>query len=150
MVAQLLALPGFAADDGAHSLPHHHLSGLLGYALERKRDKDEESTAIGLDYGYRFHEHWSVGGFIEGLGNDTIRDVSVGVVANWHPAGGWALFTGPGYEFTEKKDKLLFRFGVGYDFTLQNHWTVGPKFIYDVIEGGPRTYILGVAVGREF
>lgn len=146
----LLAVPAAAAEDGAHALPHHHVSGLVAYALERKRDKDEEAGAIGLDYGYRYHEHWSVGGYIEALGDDTIRNVSLGVVANWHPADGWALFAGPGYEFTETKDKLLIRFGVGYDFELQNRWTLGPKFIYDVIEGGPRTYILGLAIGREF
>jgi len=152
-VAALMTAP-FAASAAAgaeqHALPHHHLSVMLGYVLERKREKDEEAGAIGLDYGYRFHENWSIGGFVEGVGTDLIRDVSVGVVANYHPAGGWALFAGPGYEFAEKHDEWLFRVGAGYDFTLQNKWTLGPKLVYDVISGGKRTYILGLALGREF
>lgn len=137
-------------DEVDHALPHSHLSVMLGYALERKRGKNEEARAIGLDYSYRYHENWSVAGFIEELGKDTSRDFSVGVLINYHPAPGWALFAGPGYEFTEKHDEALFRIGAGYNFSLPNRWTLGPRLMYDMIEGGKRTFILGVAIGREF
>jgi len=130
--------------------PHHHIAGILGYAFERKRGKDEEAGAIGIDYGYRFSERWGAGGFIEALGDDVVRDVSLGLIANWHPAEGLALFAGPGFEFTEKDDEWLLRIGAGYDFHLQNGWVLGPKLTYDMISGGKRTTILALSLGKEF
>jgi len=155
MALMLLVLAGPVAAEGGHGEgdvfePHHHLSFMLGYALERKRFEDEEATAIGLDYGYRVHQNWSIGGFVERLSSETSRDASVGVVINFYPLPRWSLFTGPGYEFNEKHNSALFRVGTGYDFELPNRWTFGPKFIYDMIESGKRTYIIGVALGREF
>ena len=139
-------------DDGrGHAdIPHSVIAVSLGYALERKRNKDEEAGAIGLEYEYRFSDHWGVGGVIEGLGKDVIRDVSVAGLVSYHPAGGWRLFGGPGYEFTEQKDEYLLRVGVGYEFSLGNHWTLAPEAVADFIEGGKRTYIFGLALGREF
>ncbi len=149
--------PAWAADSagdqggGGHAeIPHSVIAVSVGYALERKRGKDEEAGAIGLEYEYRFAEHWGVGGVIEGLGADVIRDVSVAALISFHPAGHWRLFAGPGYEFTEKDDELLFRIGVGYEFSLGDHWTLAPELVADFIEDGKRTYILGLALGREF
>ena len=148
--------PASAADNsgnkgGGHTeIPHSILAVSVGYALERKRDKDEEAGAIGLEYEYRFAEHWGVGGVIEGLGDDVIRDVSVAALISFHPSGRWRLFAGPGYEFTDKKDEFLFRTGVGYEFSFGNHWTLAPEVIADFIESGKRTYIIGLALGREF
>ena len=157
LVLLLVTGAALGADDASNergevhaAIPHSILAVSVGYALERKRGKDEEAGAIGLEYAYRFAEHWSVGGVIEGLGDDVIRDVSIAALVSFHPAGGWRLFGGPGYEFTEKKDELLFRTGVGYEFSLGNHWTLAPEIIADFIEGGKRTYIFGLALGREF
>ena len=154
LLALLASGQVFAADgdhdESHHTLPHQHLSLMLGYAFERKRDTDEEAGAIGLDYVYRYHENWGIGGFVEGLGDDVIRDLSVGLLMMYYPVAGWSLFAGPGYEFTDKHNEILFRIGTGYDFTLPNKWTVGPKLSYDLIEGGKRTYVLGIALGREF
>ena len=148
--------PAVAADNsgnkgGGHAeIPHSILAVSVGYALERKRDKDEEAGAIGVEYEYRFSQHWGVGGVIEGLGKDVIRDVSLAALVSFHPAGGWRLFAGPGYEFTQKKDEFLFRTGVGYEFSFGNHWTLAPEVIADFIASGKRTYIIGLALGREF
>ena len=131
-------------------IPHSVIAVSVGYALERKRGKDEEAGAIGLEYAYRFAEHWAVGGVIEGLGADVIRDVSVAALISFHPAGHWRLFAGPGYEFTEQHDELLFRVGLGYEFSIGNHWILAPEAVVDLIESGKRTYILGLALGREF
>ena len=139
------------ADGEGHAFePHHHVTVTLGYAAERKRDKDEEAGAIGLDYAYRFTEQWGAGAFVEALGDDVVRDVSLGVLAGWHPAPGLFLVTGPGIEFAETKNEWLWRFGAGYDFHLQNGWTAGPRLTYDTIEGGKRTTILSLALGKEF
>ena len=85
-----------------------------------------------------------------GWGKDTIRDIVVVVPISFHPAGGWRLFVGPGYEFTEKKDKALVRVGAGYEFHLRGHWTLSPEVIGDFINGGAQTWLAGIAIGYEF
>jgi hypothetical protein len=154
LFALMAAGQSFAAEDdhgkNHHALPHQHLSLFLGYALERKRSTEEEAGAIGLDYSYRYHENWAIAGFIEELASDTVRDASVGVLIKYHPVEGLALFAGPGYEFAEKHNAALLRIGAGYAFALPKKWTLGPELAYDMIEGGKRTYVLGIAIGREF
>ena len=60
------------------------------------------------------------------------------------------FFRGPGYEFTEKKDKFLIRAGVGYKFHLGGQWSLHPELMGDFIEGGIITWIGGIAIGYEF
>jgi len=141
-----------AADPGEAFSPHHHAAGFLGAGLETKHDGREKEIGIALggEYGYRFAPKWSFGGVLEGLGKDTLRDTVVAVPISFHPSGPWRLFAGPGYEFTEKKDKALLRTGVGYEFHLRGHWTLSPEIIIDFISGGAVTVLGGVAVGYEF
>lgn len=161
LLVTLLALsvatgPASAADsagseDGGHAeIPHSILAVSVGYALERKRGKDEEAGTISLEYAYRFSQKWSVGGAIEALGDDVTRDVSLAALVSFHPGGHWRLFAGPGYEFAENEDEFLIRIGVGYEFLVGDDWTLAPELVGDFLEGGKRTYILGLAVGREF
>ena len=49
-----------------------------------------------------------------------------------HPVGGLKLIAGAGYEFKRKEDPLL-RAGVGYDFHLGEHLTVGPYVTADFV-----------------
>lgn len=137
-------------ESGHHAIPHSWIAFSIGYALERKRAKDEEAGAIGVEYGYRFSEKWGVGAVVEALGSDTIRDASVVVPLSFHPYAGWRLFSGPGVEFGEKHNDWMLRIGGGYEFELGNRWTLAPEVVYDVIESGKRTYILGLALGRVF
>ncbi len=140
-----------AADPGHGDLPRHHVALFLGAGVETKRDGENESAfAIGGEYEYRFHEKWGIGAAVEGLGRDTIRDGVLVVPISFHPSGGWRLFAGPGYEFTEKHDKPLLRVGAGYEFHLQGHWTISPEIVGDFISGGAQTWLAGVAIGYGF
>lgn len=144
-------MTAWAADPSQGGLPHHHVALFLGAGVETKRDGEDESAfAIGGEYEYRFHEKWGVGAVVEGLGKDTIRDVLFVAPVSFHPSGGWRLFGGPGFEFTEKKDKPLLRVGVGYEFHLREHWTISPEIVGDFISGGAQTWLAGVAIGYEF
>jgi opacity protein-like surface antigen len=126
------------------------VAGVVGYAIERKREKDEETLAIGVEYGYRFSEKWGIGAVFETLGEDVIRDTALVAPVSFHPHAGWRLFAGPGIEFTDKHNDWMLRFGAGYEFELSDHWTLAPEFVYDVIESGKRTYILALALGYTF
>ncbi len=150
LILNTTAFPVCAAEEGEHALPHHHLSVLMGYALERKPEEDENAIAVGIDYEYRYHEYWGIGGFGEWLDSATQRDFTAGALVNWHPLGGWAVFSGPGLEFTPTKNRFLLRVGVGYEFELRHEWTLGAKAICDLIDGGNRTYALGIDIGRKF
>lgn len=135
---------------GQHAIPHHWVAGVVGYALERKREKDEETQAIGVEYGYRFSEKWGIGVVFETLGEDVVRDTALVAPVSLYPHAGWRLFAGPGVEFTDKYNDWMLRLGAGYEFELSDHWTLAPEFVYDVIESGKRTYIAGLALGYIF
>lgn len=144
--AALLAPAAQAAD-----LPHHHLSLFAGLGTESKEGRqDERGFALGLEWELRFHEKWGVGAVIEGLGQDTIRNVLVVIPISFHPGGGWRLIGAPGMEFTPKKDKWAFRLGVGYEFHLSEHWTLAPEAFLDLIETGENTWVAGLALGYGF
>ena len=130
----------------------HHLALFLGGGQEEKRDgrENDKGFAAGLEYEYRFAEKWGVGGVFETLGGDTIREVSLVLPFSFHPGAGWRLFAGPGYEFTETKDKALFRLGVGYEFHLRGNWNLAPELIADNIEGGATIWLAGIAIGYGF
>ncbi len=141
----------WAVDPVQDGHSRHHVALFLGAGVETKRDgKNESAFAIGGVYAYRFHEKWSIGAAVEGLGRDTIRDGVIAVPVSFHPSGGWRLFAGPGYEFTEHGDKPLLRVGAGYDFHLDGHWTVSPEIVGDFISGGAQTWLVGVAIGYGF
>ena len=142
----------FASEQAhGHNIPHNHIALFIGAGKEtRAGHNDENGFAIGVEYEYRFHEQWGVGGVVEGLGNDTIREVTVLVPVSFHPGGPWRLFAGAGYEFNETKDKPMVRFGLGYEVPVGSGWTIAPEAMADFIDGGKNVYLLGLAFGREF
>ena len=130
--------------------PYHHLAIFAGPGVEEKKDHDENTYAIGLEYAYRFSEVFSIGAIYETLGKDTIRNQAVVIPLSIHPGGAWRLFAGPGYEWHDKKEKYLARVGAGYSFELGGHWSMAPEAYVDFIENGDRTWVVGVAIGYHF
>ncbi len=137
-------------------LPHHHVSFLLGAMLETKRDpetqkdKAESGFAFGVDYRLQFSHHWEVGVVFEAIGRDTIRDFVTAAHVSYGLDNGLRFFGGPGVEFTEKKNKLLLRLGLGYEFHLSEKWTLSPEGFVDYIEGGAVTWVGGLSLGFGF
>ena len=142
----------WAAGAGETYSPHQHFAAFLGAGYETKRDGREREIgiALGLQYEYQFAPRWGIEGIVELLGEDTLRDAIVAVPMVFHPTVGWRLFAGPGYEFTDKKDKALLRVGAGYAFHVDEHWTLTPEVFADFIDGGSVTWIGGVSIGYGF
>ena len=141
-----------AAEDEHHGYHPHHVGLFFGGGVETKRDNQEKDKGlvVGLLYEYRLNERWGIEGVFETLGGDTIREITVAVPVVLHPHKGWRLFAGPGYEFTEKKDKWLFRLGAGYEFHLSGNWTLAPELISDFVDGGAIIWLAGVSIGYGF
>ncbi len=154
ILAAVLAPGGAQAmgGDDHGDLHPHHLALFLGAGLETGREGGEKDKgfAAGLEYEYRFHERWGVGGVFETLGGDTIREISLIVPVSLRPVGGLRLVAGPGYETTEKKDKFLLRLGAGYEFHLGGNWTLAPELNADFVDGGAIIWLGGVAIGYGF
>lgn len=141
-----------AAESGDEYQPHQRAALFLGSGTEREKDgRDKQiGVAVGGKYDYWFHPRWAVGGVLEALGKNTLRDFVIVVPLSYRPADGWHLFAGPGYEFAATKDQALLRVGAGYEFHLDGNWSVAPELIADLIDGGAQTVLIGVAIGYEF
>ncbi len=152
LTAFLCAMPvaASASDDSDGDKPYHHLAGFVGLGAETKRDKLDENGFVGAMYELQFHKNWGIGGVLEGLGQNTVRDVIVVVPVTIHPGGKWKVFAGPGVEFLEKKEKFLFRFGGAYKFPIGGHWSLAPEVFTDFVDGGAITIVGGVAIGYKF
>ena len=139
-------------DDGHHKLPHHHLALFAGGGFERDdHGHEEDGTALGVKYDIQFHEKWSIGAAVERLyGGGQHRSWVAVIPVSFHATENWRLFAGPGFESNEKKDKYLVRAGLAYEFSFHEHWSVSPEVMVDFIEGGAKTYVLGIAVGYGF
>ena len=151
-------LVGTASAEGGHSgdehheeIPNHHLGLFIGSGWETKRDghEDDKGLALGLEYVYKFHRRWGIGGVFETLGDETIREITVIVPVSFYPGAGWRLVAGPGIETTETKEKAMVRLGVGYNFHL-GKWSISPEGFADYVEGGAVIWIGGVAFGYRF
>jgi len=148
-VIGLLASPNKL--DAGETFPHSAVAVSTGWALEREKEKDEESFSLGLEYEYRATELWGVGIAAEWLSDDDmVRNASLVGLFSLHPIGGLRVFGGPGVEFTDKKDKFLFRAGAGYEFHIAEHWFIAPEGFIDLIETGERTYVFAFALGYTF
>ena len=143
-----VATPAFSED--GHSLPHHHLALFVGAGEERLRGVSHAEKAIGVEYELRFEEKWGIGAVLERVDVNHHTNKALVVPFSYHPGGNWRFFAGPGYEFTENKDKFLVRLGGGYEFHLNDRWTISPEVVFDSIDGGSSVYLLGIAVGYGF
>lgn len=135
-----------------HESPRHHLALFAGGGFERDdHGHEEDGTALGVGYGFQFHEKWAIGAAIERLyGSGQHRSWVAVIPLSFHPNESWSLFAGPGFESNEVRDKYLMRVGLAYEISIHEHWSASPEIMVDFIEGGAKTYILGIAVGFGF
>ena len=139
-----------AADEGKAG--HKHLSVIISAGEEETKEKRHNARAFGVDFQYRLSDNWSIGGVVERLEVDDARNTVVVVPFSYHFGGGFRAFAGPGYEFkaVQTKDKALIRVGLGYEFHLNDHWTLAPEAINDFLDGEGNTWLVGIAIGYGF
>jgi hypothetical protein len=147
LISMLMSVQSSMASEAFHP---HYLAIFAGPGVEEKKDHEENTYAVGLEYEYRINESIGLGVVYETLGKDTVRNEALVIPFSVHLGKGWRLFAGPGYEWHDRKEKLLFRVGAGYGFHLGGQWSITPEAYIDFIENGDRTWIAGLAVGYHF
>ena len=146
--------PARASEDreaAHHHFPVHHVAVFVGGASEgRPRHATEHGFAIGAEYEIRFAPRWGAGVLVEGVGQETVRDVVVLGLGSWHFGGGFRVVAGPGVEFGHHHDEFVFRLGVGYEIVSGTGFTVAPEINVDLIGDEKTTWVYGLAFGKEF
>jgi hypothetical protein len=142
----------FASEEsGHHEYPHHHAAIFAGAGFEREGDHQEDGSALGLKYEVKWSEKWGIGVYAEQLfGSGHHRSWAAGIPVSFYASESWRFFSGPGFELNSEKDKFLMRFGIAYEIPLNEHWSASPEILVDFIEGGAKTYVIGIAVGYGF
>lgn len=140
-----------AQDHDSEHTSKHHLALFVGGGTEKEHHHSEAGSALGLKYEFHFHQRWSIGGDLEKLfGSETDRSYVVVLPVSFHLNESWRIFAGPGYEFHGKHDKALLRTGIAYEWEFENGWSLSPELIADFLDGGAKTYVAGISIGRHF
>ena len=146
----------FAADDEHGAAGHKHIALFLGAGKEELPNGTEhDAKAVGFEFEYRLSDSWGIGAVVEALDVDYRGNTVVVVPVSFHFGGGFRAFAGPGYEFKEnkRKDKGVFRVGFGYEFHINEHWTIAPEVLNDFLGDDGKhgdTWLVGVAIGYGF
>jgi hypothetical protein len=116
----------------------------------------------GLNYEYWFNEKWAIGMHndmeisnyvIENRNDETLErkfPVILSLVGIYSPWRSLEFILGFGREFEENKKFWVYRFGLEYEFELNNYWDIAPSFVFDVKEDLYNSWTLGVVIGKRF
>ena len=148
-VTILLFAPLAQAED-AHASTHNHMALFLGAGEEKGHGNSHSASAIGLEFEKRYHDEWGIGAVLESVTVHGHTNTVIVVPLSYHLDENWRLLLGPGYEFTDGKNRALMRIGAGYQWHIADKWSVAPEILLDFIDGGSKTYLLGIAIGYSF
>ena len=150
----LICASAFAGGDGRTSTSSkavykghkNHLALFTG--ITHHEDNDEFS--IGLDYEYRFHKIFGIGGLVEYTGGDCDSWI-FGVPVFIHPYKGAQFIVAPGFISEDDETDFLLRLGAGYQVEIGKGWSLTPQYNVDFIEGESElAQVIGVALGFAF
>ena len=125
---------------------HHKINLFMGYTGERG---NAGGQTVGVDYLYRFDEHWGVGVFLDFAAGGLETGV-LGAGLDYHPIEPVFLFVGPGVESVEGEHQGLLRVGGGYEFEVGERMALGPAAYIDFLENGEFAWVVGLILGYSF
>ena len=154
ILSSLLILPlSSMASESGHEEMHDgeevHHKHTIGLFLGITREHSENLETIGLEYSYRFHPKWTVGGVIERAERE--KDSTLGIVfLHFWPHKG--LFFGGGIGRKDPGDKRenTARATLGYEWELPRAWVINLQANVDFIENEDREEVYGIAFGKSF
>lgn len=142
-------MPDQPAVEARHQAPpwNQRAAVFLGANIEEGSDPEAGFT-IGLDYEWRFHQWYGIGGLGQVVTSGS-RDAVLGPALFLHPVGSFRMTLAPAAERAQGDWYFAFRLGFEYDVTLRAQWVLSPSVALDFARGN-RIYVLGVSAGRIF
>lgn len=143
------AIAGEAESEEAHSEEESRLKHTLAGFAGITRAADENRGTLGIEYSYRIHTNWSVGGVVERAERDDSSTLVIAFAHLWPYKG---LFLGAGFGRKDPGDERenTIRASLGYEFELGKGWVIAPNVNLDVIENEENEEVYGVAFGKQF
>lgn len=130
--------------------PNHFSASVAGTSA---LDEEQTDLTLGVEYGYRLNERFSIGALAEFvLGGEQRREAVFGVPISFHAVAGLRLVAAPLAElinpFGESEFNVGLRLGADYEFEL-GRWSVAPLFFADFVDD-ETLLIYGIAGGIFF
>ncbi len=150
-----------AEPQAAHDSGHHHRHH-AGIFIGGSHFDEEDGFTLGGEYEFRINQYFGAGAFVEVIGGDFDERV-FGALFDLHPAEGWTIFTGPGWEKrfrtdqgggshsaeeTEEGLEFLWRAGMMYGIPV-GRITISPNVMVDFLKGH-QVFVYGVTLGLGF
>ena len=140
------------------------------YSFGGSHSDEDNGFTFGVDYEFKFHQYFGAGGFVEFIRGD-FDERAFGALFYLRPAGGWTIFTGPGWEKrfrteqeggsipsagrssqsaegTEEGVEFLWRVGLIYGIPV-GRITISPNVMVDFLKDN-QVFVYGVTFSLGF
>jgi hypothetical protein len=145
----LAAIAEESIDDEKHGGEEGHSKNTLGLFVGVTHEHGHDLATLGVEYAYRFHENWSVGGVVERADREKNSTLVLAFVHYW-PYKQWFIGAGAGRKDPGDERQTTFRATLGYEFEFNGGWVLVPQFNVDAIDQEENEQVYGIAFGKQF
>ncbi len=147
MLLSLMSSNASAEDNTVsfHEDKRHHVSILSGGTSILSQP--ETALTLGIDYEYRVNRLLGLGFVLEQAFGE-IDATTLLLVSDLHIWKGLVAQVGPGIEIIDDKTAFAARFGLLYEFELDDSFTLSPQLHYDISRED--SIVFGLAIGMAF
>ena len=138
-----------AGSEETHSGEESHGKHTLALFAGVTREHGENLDTLGIEYSYRLHENWSVGGVIERAEREKDSTLVIAFAHYW-PYKELFVGAGIGRKDPGNERQNTLRVTIGYEFELGKGWSIAPQANLDVIEQEENEEVFGIAFGKRF
>ena len=135
--------------DANHGGEEAHRKHALGLFAGVTREHGEYLDTLGIEYSYRLHENWSVGGVIERADREKNSTLVIAFVHLW-PYKEWYVGAGIGRKDPDDERQNTARATIGYEFEFAGSWSISPQANVDFIEHEENEEVYGIVFGKRF
>jgi len=132
-----------------HGSEESHGKNALAVFAGVTRKHSENLETLGIEYSYRLHKNWSVGGVIERADREKNSTLVIAFAHLWPYKG---LYVGAGIGRKDPGDERqnAVRATIGYDFEFAGSWSISPQANVDFIEHEENEEVYGIVFGKRF
>ena len=138
-----------AGSEELHAGEESHGKHTLALFAGVTREHGENHDTLGIEYSYRLHENWSVGGVIERAAREKDSTLVIAFAHFW-PYKELFVGAGIGRKDPGGERQNTLRVTIGYEFELGKGWSIAPQANLDVIEHEENEEVYGIAFGKRF